>query len=84
MRFSVFPASIFAVFMLAAADHANANFKRDQICEAHFFGGQWALLQNAKEEAIRLFRLAASDCPRILVAWIDANLELKALGAAKP
>jgi hypothetical protein len=39
-----------------------------------------ALLRHAKEEALRLFRLAASDCPKTFIEWSAANAELKALG----
>jgi tetratricopeptide (TPR) repeat protein len=66
----------------AIADNPDAYKQKSQVCEANFFSGELALLQGAKDEASRLFRLAASDCPRNLIEWPAANAELKALGAA--
>jgi hypothetical protein len=40
------------------------------------------LTKGLKDEAIRLFRLAASDCPHSFNEWDAANTELKALGVA--
>jgi lipoprotein NlpI len=66
--------------VLAAADDADANVKRRQVCDANFFVGELALQQGKKEEASRLFRLATTDCPRARSAWTGAVGELKALG----
>jgi hypothetical protein len=41
-----------------------------------------ALRQGAKDEAVRLFQLAAGGCARDVNEWFAANAELKALGAA--
>jgi lipoprotein NlpI len=38
------------------------------------------LTKGLKDEATRLFRLAASDCPHDFNEWDAANAELKALG----
>jgi len=38
------------------------------------------LTKELKEEATRLFRRAASDCPHAFNEWDAANAELKALG----
>jgi len=38
------------------------------------------LTNGLKDEATRLFRLAASDCPHSFTEWDAANAELKALG----
>jgi lipoprotein NlpI len=65
---------------LAAADDADLNKKKRQVCDANFFSGELALQQGAKEEAARLFRLAAADCPHSALPWDSANAELKALG----
>jgi lipoprotein NlpI len=65
---------------LAAADDSNPKTKREQVCEANFYNGKWELLNDAKDEAGRLFRLAASDCPKNFIEWFTANAELKALG----
>jgi tetratricopeptide (TPR) repeat protein/DNA-binding winged helix-turn-helix (wHTH) protein/TolB-like protein len=68
---------------LAAADDEDAAIRRRQICEANFYGGQWALSQNARDEASRLFSLAADDCPPSLVERQSAAAELKRLGISR-
>jgi lipoprotein NlpI len=66
----------------AAADDADAKTKKNQVCEANFYSGELALRLNAKDEAVRLFRLAASGCAKDVNEAFAANAELKALGAA--
>ena len=85
---NVWPAPVIRLFMgqitpaaaLAAADHRDASRKRGQVCEANFYSGELSLTKGSKDEATRLFRLAASDCPRSFHEWEAANAELKALG----
>jgi lipoprotein NlpI len=67
--------------LLAAADDPDAVVKKDQVCEANFYSGELALRSGAKDEAVRLFRLAVSDCPHGLVEWDAAKGELKMAGA---
>ena len=67
--------------LLAAADDPSPALKKVQACEAYFYSGEWALRRGAKDEAIRLFRLAASGCPRYYTEWRAATAELKAAGA---
>jgi hypothetical protein len=43
--------------------------KKDQICEANFYSGELSLAKGLKEEATRLFRLAASECPHGFNEW---------------
>jgi lipoprotein NlpI len=69
--------------VLAAADDPDANTKRGQVCEANFYSGELALQQGAKEEAARLFRLAAAGCPHEFVEGPSANAELEALGMSQ-
>jgi tetratricopeptide (TPR) repeat protein len=64
---------------LAAADHPDSKRKRDRICDANFFGGIWELRQGAKDNAGRLFRLAADECPASNEKFAAAA-ELKLLG----
>jgi tetratricopeptide (TPR) repeat protein len=66
--------------VLAAADDPKPDIKRAQVCEANLFIGELALQQGKNEEAARLFRLAAGDCPPNFVEWYAARAELKALG----
>ena len=65
---------------LAAADDSDANTKKGHVCEANFFIGELALQQENKEEATRLFRLAANDCPKSFYEWPAVSAELRALG----
>ena len=68
--------------MLAAADNPDATKKKGQVCEANFYSGELALRTGAKDEATRLFQVAANDCPKNFNEWGAANAELKALGSA--
>jgi lipoprotein NlpI len=85
---SKWPAPVIRLFLgqmtsqatLAAADDANASTKKGRVCEANFYSGELALQHGAKDQATRLFRLAASGCPRGFIEFIAANAELKALG----
>jgi len=52
------------------------------VCEANFYSGEYALLKKEKKEAVRLFQLAAQDCPRDFIEWDGAKNELRALGVA--
>jgi lipoprotein NlpI len=68
--------------VLAAADDTDTNLRRVQVCDANFYTGELSLLKGSKEEATRLFRLAASDCRHDFIEWSAAKAELKALGVA--
>jgi lipoprotein NlpI len=63
----------------AAAEHPNAIIKKEQICEANFYGGKLALQRGKKDDANRLFELAAADCPRSFLEYGAANAELRTL-----
>jgi len=69
--------------VLAASDDRNAKTKQGQVCEANFYSGELALQQDKKQDAARLFRVAAADCAKSFGEWSDANAELKALSAAR-
>ena len=85
---TVWPAPVVRLFMdqmtpaavLAAADDPDATKRKGQVCEANFYSGELSLTKGLKDEATRLFRLAASDCPHSFNEWDGANAELKALG----
>ena len=66
--------------VLAAADDADANTKKGQVCEANFYTGELALQQGNKDEAARLFGLAAMDCLQSFNEYVGAIAELRALG----
>jgi lipoprotein NlpI len=69
--------------VLAAANDPDPKTKRGQLCEANFYVGEMALQQGSTEEAARLFRLAAADCPREFVEGRSASAELDALGGTQ-
>jgi hypothetical protein len=50
--------------LLATADDPNAKTKQRKVCEVNFYSAELALHRHAKDEATRLFRLAATNCPR--------------------
>jgi PQQ-dependent catabolism-associated CXXCW motif protein len=64
----------------AAAESGDANTGKGQVCEANFYTGELALLQGAKEEAGRLFRLAAASCPGDFIERAAAVTRLRTLG----
>jgi len=74
--------------VLASVEEKAGRAKTRQTCQANFYGGLWALRQaakpEAKEEAARLLKLAASDCYKSALEWRAAVAELKALEAAPP
>jgi lipoprotein NlpI len=63
----------------AAADNADAAMKKAQTCEANFYGGKLASLRGKKDEAKRLFELAAAECPKSFIEYGAANSELRTL-----
>src|SRR4029077_19860425 len=65
---------------IAAAVDPDATKNRGQAGEANFYTGELALQNGKKDEATRLFRLAAADCPKSFDEFSAANAELKALG----
>ena len=67
--------------VLAAADNDNATLKQARTCEANFYGGEYALIAGARDDATKLFEAAAKDCPHGFLEGIAANAELKSLGA---
>jgi lipoprotein NlpI len=85
---TAWPAPVIRMFLgqmppaavLTAADDQDSTKKKGQVCEANFYSGEWALRKGDKNEAMRLFRLAASDCPKSFDEWTAANAELKAIG----
>jgi lipoprotein NlpI len=91
MDMTKWPAPVIQLFLgettpaavLAAAEDPDAKTRRGQLCEANFYIGQLSLQQGAKDEAARLFRLSAADCPHEFVEGSSATAELQALGASR-
>jgi lipoprotein NlpI/predicted negative regulator of RcsB-dependent stress response len=69
-----------AADLLAAAEDRDVHTRRNQVCEANFYIGERELQKGARQEAARLFRLAAANCPKGFIEWSAADAELKALG----
>ena len=67
---------------LAAAADLDPFKERQHLCEARFFGAELKLASGAKDDAERLFRLAAAACPKAELHWGATNEELRALRAA--
>jgi lipoprotein NlpI len=61
---------------LAAARDNDPKASRARTCEANFYSGEFALLKKNRQEALRLLRLAASDCPR---GFIEAPAAMEEL-----
>jgi tetratricopeptide (TPR) repeat protein len=68
--------------VLAAADNADPDTKRTQVCEANFYSAELALRGGAMPDATRLFRAAASDCPAGFERT-GAIAELKTMGVTQ-
>jgi lipoprotein NlpI len=65
--------------VLAAAEDPDPATTNGQLCEANFYIGELALRQDANEEAVHRFRLAADNCPGDFVEEPAAGAELRAL-----
>jgi tetratricopeptide (TPR) repeat protein len=61
---------------LAAAHDNDPKTDRGRACEANFYSGEFALLKKNRQEALRLLRLAANDCPRGFIEAPAALAEL--------
>ena len=68
---------------LTVADTKEPVVRRGQMCQASFYGGELALSDAAADEAARLFRVAADECPPTYVERPSAATELRALGNAR-
>lgn len=60
---------------------ADAQKRAEQVCEVNFYAGELALARGKRNEALRLFVMAAGECPRGLIETTSAEAELRALGA---
>jgi lipoprotein NlpI len=67
--------------LLATADDPDAKIRQRKVCEVNFYSAELALQRRAKDEATRLFGLAAKDCPKSFTERAAAHAEPKALGA---
>jgi lipoprotein NlpI len=87
---AAWPAPVLAMFggekkadeVIAAADNPDATVKAAHVCEANFYGGEYALIGGNRDEAITLFKAAVKDCPHGFLEGIVAAAELKELEKA--
>jgi len=63
----------------AAAANGDTATKKAQTCKANFYGGKFASQRGKKDEARRLFELAAAECPKSFIEYGAANSELRTL-----
>jgi len=81
---SAWPAPVIREFLgelsvdqtLAAGSATDPKTRLGQTCEANFYSGEFALLKKDKQEALRLLRVAAGDCPRGFIESTAAIAEL--------
>jgi lipoprotein NlpI len=81
---SAWPAPVIREFLgelsvdrtVAAASDNDPKTRLGQTCEANFYSGEFALLKKETQEALRLLRVAASDCPRGFIESTAAIAEL--------
>lgn len=66
--------------VLSAAEDADPTVKQAHTCEANFYGGQYALIEGQRDDAVKLFEAAAKDCPHGFLEGIAATAELKGMG----
>ena len=69
--------------LLGAADDGNPSAKNGQVCEACFYSGEFELQRGKKDEATRLFQVAATECSKSFLEYGAANAELKILGTVR-
>jgi lipoprotein NlpI len=67
--------------VIAAADDEDADVRQTQLCEAHLFVGEHALLTDDKAEARRQFELARDTCGETFTDYSIALAELRRLDA---
>jgi lipoprotein NlpI len=65
--------------VLSAADDPDQRRKKPQVCEANFYSAEFALQRGSREDAQRLFEMAAAECPKSFIEGPASNVELKAL-----
>jgi lipoprotein NlpI len=63
--------------LLKAAENPDARKSKDQLCEAHFYLGEYHLLHNRPGEAHTFLQNAEQECPKTFVEYRAAVAELK-------
>jgi lipoprotein NlpI len=65
--------------LLNAAENPDAKKRTEQVCEAHFYLGEYQLLKNQWSEARALLQIAVDECPKTFSEFGGAVAELKRL-----
>jgi hypothetical protein len=65
--------------LLKAAENPDAKKWREQVCQAHFYVGEYHLLNNRQQEARASLQSAEQKCPTTILEYTSAVAELKRL-----
>jgi tetratricopeptide (TPR) repeat protein len=87
---SAWPAPIIKMYLgqttpaqvMQSAQDPDPVARKGQVCEVNLYSAELALRQGMQDEAIRMFQVAAKDCPFDYLESAVAAAELKALGVA--
>jgi lipoprotein NlpI len=63
--------------LLKTAENPDAKKSKDQMCKAHFYLGEYHLLNNRPSEARTLLQNAEQECPKDFIEYNAAVAELK-------
>lgn len=66
--------------VLQGAIDPDPNKQRVRKCEAHFFGGEYLLVQGLRDEAVRMFQAAVASCGLGAPEYHSAKAELRRMG----
>ena len=65
--------------LLEAAAHPDPKKQGEQLCEAHFWFGEYLMIKGLPEEAAQEFQTAADTCPVHFFEYWGAKSELQRL-----
>jgi lipoprotein NlpI len=77
---SLYQGKITAKALVAAATDPDTKKQSQQLCEAHFYLGQYDLLHELRSDAVKEFQAAATTCPVGYIEYGATQAELKRLG----
>ena len=88
LKYDTWPGWVAALYLgkstpaavLKAAEHNDPKTRNEQLCEAHFYIGEWHLLKGSRAPAVASLRAARDQCPKGFVEYTGAVQELKRLG----
>ncbi|OGI39209.1 MAG: hypothetical protein A2140_04985 [Candidatus Muproteobacteria bacterium RBG_16_62_13] len=66
--------------VLSGAANPDPKTRKEQLCEANFYVGQWHLLKGDRAKALTSLRAARNQCPKSFIEYTGAVYELKRLG----